>query len=200
MMRAALVRALDEQADLRVVAQVGDGHLALDEIRRHAPSVAVIDLRMPGLDGLELLAAIRSEMLAVHVLLLSAFADPAVVHAAMLAGAAGYLSKDADERTIVDAVRRVGAGETVLEPTLQTAVIGHMRSERISEAERIELSVRELEILTLTAQGLRAPEIASHIFLSPATVKTYLSRVYEKLGVSDRAAAVAEGMRRGLLQ
>lgn len=199
-MRSALARALGEQPDIEVIAQVEDGRVALDVLRRHRPSVALIDLRMPGLDGMAVLDAVQEERLGVRVLLHSAFADPGVVHAAIVAGASGYLSKDADEQTVVHTVRRVGAGETVVEPRLQAGVFTQMRKAPVTQADIVELSPRELEILTLTAQGLHSPEIARRVLVSPATVKTYLSRVYEKLGVSDRASAVAEGMRRGLLR
>jgi two-component system nitrate/nitrite response regulator NarL len=124
--------------------------------------------------------------------------DSAIVYRAMQAGACGYLSKDADRETICDAVAAVAAGETVLAPQAQQGLAEQIRLQ--GGEQRPALSPRELEILQLTAGGCSAADIAERLFVSRATVKTHLQHVYEKLGVADRAAAVAEGMRRGLVR
>jgi two-component system, NarL family, nitrate/nitrite response regulator NarL len=180
------------------VGELADGRAALDGIRRLRPAVAVLDLRMPDLDGIRITAAVRRDGLPTRVLLLSAFLDPALVFEAISAGAAGYLSKDAERATILDAIAAIARGQTVLGPEAQTGLAGEVQAR--ASTGRPALTDRELEVLRHVASGRQAPEIARELFLSPATVKGHLQNLYEKLGVSDRAAAVAEAMRRGLIE
>jgi two-component system nitrate/nitrite response regulator NarL len=153
---------------------------------------------MPGLDGLEVVKAAARGGLGSRVIFLSAYLDSATVYEAVEAGARGYLSKDSDADVICDAIVKVARGETVMGLETQRAIAEEIRMR--APAEPSPLSRREREILRLTAEGESATDIASRLFLSPATVKTHLQRIYQKLGVSDRAAAVAEAMRRGLLE
>jgi two-component system nitrate/nitrite response regulator NarL len=190
--REGLARAVSGRFEL--VAQAADGREALAAIRTHEPDVAVIDLRMPGLSGLDVIG--RSP---VPVLVLSAAVDSALVYAAVAAGAAGYLSKAAGRDAICDAIAAVGRGEHVLDPSLQSGLFGEIHAREL-DGERPLLSDREREILDRIAAGKTAPAIAHELYLSTATVKTHLAHLYEKLGVGDRAAAVAEAMRRGLLE
>lgn len=196
--REAIARVIAESPELELVAEASDGHDALDRIRELEPDVAVIDVRMPGLDGSDVLAALREDGLPTNVVFLSAFLDSKTVYDAVAAGAHAYLSKEADSTEIVAAIEAAARGETILGPEVQTGLAEQIRFREESEA-RPRLSERELEVLKLIAEGHSAPEIASRIHLSTATVKTHLQHLYEKLGVSERAAAVAEGMRRGLL-
>jgi two-component system nitrate/nitrite response regulator NarL len=168
-------------------------------LREHPTDVALLDVDMPYLNGLALLRAVTRDELPVRVLFLSGYFDSATVYEALQAGASGFLSKDATADSVCDAVRAVARGETVLGPEIQGALARELR-ERAPAEERPVLSAREREILALTAEGLTSPDIGKRLHLSPATVKTHLQNTYEKLGVSDRAAAVAEGMRRGLLE
>jgi two-component system nitrate/nitrite response regulator NarL len=168
-------------------------------IRELAPDVAVVDVRMPELDGSDVLAALRAEGLHTNVVFLSAFLDSKTVYDAVAAGANAYLSKEADSEEIVDAIAAAARGETILGPEVQTGLAEQIRFREENDA-RPRLSDREHEVLKLIAQGLSAPEIGDRIHLSTATVKTHLQHLYEKLGVSERAAAVAEGMRRGLVE
>ena len=196
--REGVVRAIKERPDLELLGEAGDGRDALARIKELTPDVAVLDVKMPGLDGLQVLGAVVRDGVPTRVLLLSAFLDGQVVFQAVAAGAAGYLSKDADRRTIVEAILAVHRGETVLAPEVQAGVAAEIRAR--GRVDRPALSEREREVLELVAQGLASPEIGRRLFLSPATVKSHLQNLYEKLGVSDRAAAVAEGMRRGLVE
>jgi two-component system nitrate/nitrite response regulator NarL len=196
--RESVVRAVRERPEFELVGEAADGRDALDEIRRLEPDVAVLDVKMPELDGLQVLNAVNRDGLGTRVVLLSAFLEGAVVYQAVAAGAAAYLSKDADRAEICDAVAAVARGETVLSPDAQAGIASEVRVR--GRSERPALTPREHEILAFVADGLAAPEIAGRLHLSPATVKGHLQAVYEKLGVSDRAAAVAEGMRRGLLE
>ena len=189
--REGLARAIMERPELNLVAQAGSGREALDLIRDHRPDVAVLDVRMPDLDGPEVMRALRREDVEVGVLFLSAGTDGGTSYGVVADGARGYLTKDAGRQEICEAITRVARGETVL-----ASEIGRRRE----VADGPDLTEREREILVLVAEGLSAPEIARTIHLSPTTVKGHLHTLYEKLGVSDRAAAVAEGMRRGLLE
>ena len=153
---------------------------------------------MPKLDGSDVLAALREEGLPTNVVFLSAFLDSKTVYDAVAAGANAYLSKEAETDEIVTAIRAAARGETILGPEVQTGLAEQIRLREESES-RPRLSDREHEVLGLIAEGLSAPEIGERIHLSTATVKTHLQHLYEKLGVSERAAAVAEGMRRGLV-
>jgi len=196
--REAIARVIAERPDLELVAEASDGRAALEKIRELAPDVAVIDVRMPKLDGSDVLLALREEGLPTNVVFLSAFLDSKTVYDAVAAGAKAYLSKEAETDEIVTAILVAARGETILGPEVQTGLAEQIRFREENEA-RPRLSEREHEVLKLIAQGLSAPEIGELIHLSTATVKTHLQHLYEKLGVSERAAAVAEGMRRGLV-
>ena len=196
--RDGLSRGLTRSGQVEVVAEVGDGREALDAIRREHPDVAVVDYQMPDMDGIALVHAVVREQLATRVLLLSAFTDSAVVFRALEEGAAGYLSKDADRQAIVDAVLGVARGETVVPAPLAAGLAGEIRLRAQSQAPA--LSARERQVLDAFSRGLSIPQTAAELYIEPSTVKTHTQRLYEKLGVSDRAAAVAEAMRRGLLE
>jgi two-component system nitrate/nitrite response regulator NarL len=196
--REAIARVIAEREDLELVAEASDGRAALERIRELKPDVAVIDVRMPELDGSDVLVALREEGLPTNVVFLSAFLDAKTVYDAVAAGANAYLSKEAETQEIVTAILAAARGETILGPEVQTGLAEQIRFREETES-RPRLSDREHEVLRLIAQGLSAPEIGERIHLSTATVKTHLQHLYEKLGVSERAAAVAEGMRRGLV-
>jgi len=196
--REAVVRAVRERPELELAGEAGDGREALALVRELRPDVAVLDLKMPELDGLQVLNALQRDGVPTRVILLSAFLDGALAFQAVASGAAGFLSKDADRRRIMETIGAVSRGETVLGPEIQAGLAQEIRLR--GSATRPSLSAREREILGHIAEGRSAPEIAGLLFLSPATVKSHLGALYEKLGVSDRAAAVAEAMRRGLLE
>jgi two-component system nitrate/nitrite response regulator NarL len=196
--RDAIVRAVRERPDFELVAEAADGRTALQAIREQRPDVAVLDLRMPDLDGLQIAAALRRDGVPTRVVLLSAFLDGAMVYRAVAAGAAAYLTKEADRGEVCDTIAAVARGETVLAPEAQAGLAAEVR--RRAAPEGPALTPREREVLGMVAQGSSAPDIAGALHLSAATVKGHLQSLYEKLGVSDRAAAVAEAMRRGLLE
>lgn len=197
--REGLARAVSSRPDLDLIGESGDGREALEMIRRLTPDVAVLDVHMPGLEGVDVVEAAKRDQLTTRVLMLSAAIDSALVYGAVAAGAAGYWSKSADRTVICDAIAAVARGESVLDPALQAGVFTEIHSREVDD-ERPVLTQREREILELIARGMTAPAIGRELFLSPATVKTHLGHLYEKLGVGDRAAAVAEAMRRGLLE
>jgi two-component system nitrate/nitrite response regulator NarL len=153
---------------------------------------------MPGLSGIDIVAEIARERIPTRVLLLSAQSDEQLIFDGVSVGASGYLLKDSDRSDICAAVEAIAAGRAVLAPEAQTALAQGVRLRGASQGPAI--SEREREVLALTADGLSAPQIGARLHLSPATVKSHLQNVYEKLGVSDRAAAVATAIRLGLLE
>jgi two-component system nitrate/nitrite response regulator NarL len=196
--RTGLATAIRDRAELELVGEADNGKSALEQIRRLAPDVAVLDLKMPGLDGLEVLRAALREHLGSRIIFLSGYVHGKTVYEAVETGASGYLTKDSRSELICDAIVAVAHGEIVLGPGTHDAIADEIRLR--TPADPTPLSEREREILSLAAGGKSATEIADKLFLSPATVKTHLQRVYQKLGVSGRAAAVAEAMRRGLFE
>lgn len=195
--RKGVVRALGDEPAVEVVGEAADGRDALALIRALRPDVALLDVRMPEFDGPAVLDRIAGEGIECSVVFLSAFVDGALVHEALTRGAAGYVSKDASEDELRKAVREAADGRTVVSPGLHRGVVDHVRN----RTERAgALSERERQILTLIASGESVPSIARRLHLSEATVKTYLRRVYEKLGVATQAAAVAEALRRGAIE
>ena len=197
--REGIERAVRERPDLELVGAAADGREALSQIRELAPQVAVLDLRLPGLDGLQVLNALTRDGIPTRVLFLSATGDAEVVFQAVQAGAAGYFRKEADRDAILNGIAAVAGGRTAIEPELQAGVFDQIRLRGTGE-ERPILTAREREVLALLAEGLSGPQIAERLIVALPTVKTHQARLYEKLGVSDRAAAVAEAMRRGLLE
>lgn len=197
MFREGVVRALVSSGEIDVVAEAEDGPEALALIREHQPQVALLDYRMPGMDGAEVAAAVNRDELPTRVLLVSAHDESAIVYKALQEGAAGFLSKESTRSELVAAVVRCAKGKDVLTPELAAGLASEIR--RRNEPDVPALSPREREVLKLIAAGSSIPAMAKELFLAPSTVKTHVQRLYEKLGVNDRAAAVAEAMRRKLL-
>jgi two-component system nitrate/nitrite response regulator NarL len=192
-----MARAVRERSTLELVGSAANGLDALADIRRLVPDVAVIDVRMGGLGGPQILAAAQREELSTRIILLSAYVDDDLIYESLAAGAVGYLSKEVDRDTILDGVIEAAHGGAVLSSEVQIGVLREIR--RRETLARPSLSPREVEILLLAAEGNTTPEIAAQLHLSPATVKTHLQKVYDKLGVTDRTSAVAAALRRGLL-
>jgi two-component system, NarL family, nitrate/nitrite response regulator NarL len=197
--REGIVRAINERPDLDLVGEAADGRQALERIQELSPEVAVLDIRMPGLDGTQVLSAMRRDGLETEVLFLSAFMEPELAYRTVASGARGYLSKESSRHEVCEAIVTIARGGTALAAEAQAGL-----AREIQERERTggppQLTDREQEVLNFVAQGLSAPDIGKQIHLSTTTVKSHLHSLYEKLGVSDRAAAVAEAMRRGLLE
>jgi two-component system nitrate/nitrite response regulator NarL len=197
--REGIVRAINERPDLELIGEASDGRQALERIKNLVPDVAVLDIRMPGLDGTQVLSAMRRDGVDTEVLFLSAFMEPELAYKTVASGAQGYLSKESSRQEVCEAVVTIARGGTALAAEAQAGL-----AREIQERERTggppQLTEREGEVLQLVSQGLSAPEIGRQIHLSTTTVKSHLHSLYEKLGVSDRAAAVAEAMRRGMLE
>lgn len=196
--RGGLRDMLSRWPEIELLGSCENGREALAMIREHEPDVALLDIRMPELDAFGVLNAVVRDGLATRVCLLSAEESSESVYAALGGGARGFLSKDATGDEIAEAIMTVARGGTALDQRSQDAIADGVR--RRADARQELLSGREREVLRLTAEGLSAAEVGERIHLAPSTVKTHLQHTYEKLGVRDRAAAVAEAMRRGLLE
>jgi len=196
--REGVVRALSSSGQVEIVAEAGDGRAALAEIEQHEPDVALLDYKLPGLDGVAITHAVVRDGLPTRVLLLSAFTESGVVFKALETGASGFVPKEARREQIVDAVLACARGENVLPSDLASGLVSEIRLRAVDDAPA--LPERESQILRLIAKGKSLPDIAGELFLGVTTVKTHVQHLYEKLGVSDRAAAVAEAMRRGLIE
>jgi DNA-binding NarL/FixJ family response regulator len=178
----------------QVVGEAGNGHEALAVARSARPDVVLMDLRMPGMDGVTTIRELKQQGSAARVLVLTTYDTDSHVLPAIKAGATGYLLKDTPREELFRAVVAADRGESVLSPAVAGRLMGNLRS-----PAREPLSQRELEVLRLISQGCSNRETATKLFISEATVKTHLLHVYAKLGVRDRAAAVATAFERGLL-
>ncbi|MBL1108781.1 response regulator transcription factor [Streptomyces sp. 5-8] len=196
--REGISRALQLSGTIDVIAEAENGRDALDIIRREQPDIAVLDLRMPELDGIAVLHALTRDNIPTRVLLLSAFTESASVYQAIEEGAAGYLTKDTKRSEIISAIHTIHHGQTVVPPDVTTGLAEQIRKRRTQSAPT--LTAREQQVLQAIARGLSTPQIAQELFLGASTVKTHTQHLYEKLNVTDRAQAVAEAMRRGLLE
>lgn len=177
-----------------VVGSASDGAEAVALAQQLDPDVILMDLRMPGTDGVYAIAELARRKVAARVLVLTTYDTDSYVLPAIEAGATGYLLKDAPREELFRAVRAAAAGEAVLSPSVASRLMNRMR-----DPGTALLSQRELEVLALVAAGNTNRESAAKLFISEATVKSHLLNIYAKLGVSDRAAAVAEAFNRGLL-
>ncbi|MGI8875624.1 MAG: response regulator [Egibacteraceae bacterium] len=193
--RDGLRGMLDGQPDLEVVGDVAGGHQAVVAAGRIAPNVVLMDLRMPGLDGVAATERIRSAHPAVRVLVLTTYDDDHDIVRAVEAGATGYLLKDAPREEVFQAVRAAARGETVLAPTVAAKLVRQVRRQPAES-----LTDRERAVLALVAGGKTNRAIAAELFVSEATVKTHLVHVFAKLGVDDRTAAVMAALERGMIR
>lgn len=193
---------LNREEDLEVVGEAADGEEAVRLVNQLKPSVAILDMAMPNLNGIEATKQIKKTQPGTAVLILSAYDDDQYVYAALEAGADGYLLKNVRGRQLVDAVRDVYAGEVVLAPHVARKVVQWFSS--LSHGQRIEaaadyLSERELEVLKLAAKGMGNKEIAAELSLGVRTVQSHLSHIFDKLGVSSRTEAVLRALKEGWL-
>lgn len=176
-----------------VLGEAGDGARAVELARALNPDVILMDLRMPVMDGVAAIKELARLGIGARVLVLTTYDTDRDVLPAIEAGATGYLLKDTRREDLVAAVRTAARGESVLSPSVATRLVGQVRT------PADPLSARELEVLELIAQGTTNREVAARLFISEATVKSHLLHIYAKLGVNDRAAAVAVAFRRGLI-
>jgi DNA-binding NarL/FixJ family response regulator len=192
--RDGLRGIFEATGEFEVAGEAANGREAVDRAAALRPDVVLMDLRMPELDGVSAIRALAQRGVDARVLVLTTFDTDTDVLPAIEAGATGYLLKDSPPEELLRGVRAAARGEAVLSPSVATRLVGQVR-----EPAREPLSQRELDILGLIARGCSNREAAARLYISEATVKTHVLHVYAKLGVNDRAAAVAAGFERGLL-
>lgn len=197
--REGLAAVLDAQADMEVAGEAGDGEEAVNLFHQTAPDIVLMDLAMPGTDGVEAIRQIRAADQSAKVVVLTAYDTDDRIFQAVQAGARGYLLKGAPRDEIFRAIREVNNGGSLLEPAvagkLLTRVGDILRGEGIEQ-----LTPREIDILTLMARGLRNKEIANQLFITERTVKFHANAIYRKLDVSSRTEAVSKALRHGLVK
>jgi DNA-binding NarL/FixJ family response regulator len=193
--RAGLRELLETEGDLEVVGEAGTAEEALGRIPATRPDVAVLDVRLPDGDGIEVCREIRSAHPEISCLMLTSFADDDALFSAIMAGAAGYVLKQVRGTDLVDAVRRVGSGESLLDPAVTTRVLDRLRHRDEPEDELKGLTPQERTLLDYVAEGLTNRQIGERMFLAEKTVKNYMSSLLAKLGMSRRTEAAAFGAR-----
>ena len=204
LVRAGFAALLDAEDDIDVVGEAADGEQAMPLAARSAPDVLLMDIRMPGVDGIEATRRIasRPDLASVHVVILTTFDLDEYVFEGLRAGAAGFLVKDTRAAELIQAVRVAASGEALLSPAVTRRLIAEFAL-RTRSPRRLpqldELTPREREVLALIATGLSNDEISRKIFVSPATVKTHASRAMTKLGARDRAQLVVFAYQAGLI-
>jgi DNA-binding NarL/FixJ family response regulator len=206
----ALVRAgfralLDAEADITVVAEAGDGQGAFDLVRELVPDVVLMDIRMPGVDGLEATRRIANDerLASVRVVILTTFELDEYVFEALRYGASGFLVKDTEPVELIAAVRAVARGDALLSPSVTRRLIAEFASRSKAPPPTTaldQLTEREREVVSLIAEGLSNEQIAERLFLSPATAKTHANRAMTKIGARDRAQLVVAAYESGLVR
>ena len=192
--REGLTSMLDAQEDFDVVASVADGAEAISRHEELRPDVTLMDLRMPGVDGVNAIKEIRAANPDANILVLTTYDSDADIVRSVEAGAVGYLLKDAPREELFLAVRRTAAGESALSPSIASRMM-----ERVRDPLGASLSSREIEVLELVADGRGNQRVADALSISVATVKTHLVHIYDKLGVDDRTSAVRVALERGII-
>jgi two-component system NarL family response regulator len=190
--RQGIIANVSPQGDMTVVAEASDGMEAVALSKEHLPDVIMLDLRMPRMDGLEVIAKLMCAKLPIKVIIMTTSDSEEDVHRSIKAGARGYLLKDSSQEVILEAIRRVNLGETYLPARIVQKVAEGMRQP--------ELSPRELEVLQCVAAGKSNKEIGAQLFIAEGTVKTHVKSLLEKLGAVGRTAAVRQAVHRGLVR
>jgi DNA-binding NarL/FixJ family response regulator len=192
LLREGLAAIIDNQPDMSVVAQAATGRDAIAQFRAHVPDVTLMDLRLPDISGIDAMIAIRTEFPEARIVMLTTFEGDVEIQRALAAGARGYLLKNMPPKELIEAVRQVHAGRKKIPSEIAAQLAEHISDERLTE--------REIDVLQHIAGGNRNRDIAELLAISEETVKVHVKHIMEKLGASDRTAAVSIGVRRGIIQ
>ena len=198
--RMGLRAALEIEEDFTVVAEAANGREAIDKARAHRPDIVLMDVRMDGIDGIEACREIRSEMPETRVLMLTSFAEEETVVASLLAGAAGYVLKNVARSRLLESLRSVARGESLLDSKVTKSVLDKLVGMHDKPGDGDELTAREREVLVLIAQGATNKEIAAKLVVSENTARNHVSHILSKLGFSRRSEAAAYAVRKGLVR
>ena len=192
LLREGIAAVINSQADMVMVAQASTGREALQLFRQHRPDVTLMDLRLPDISGIDATIAIRSEFTDARIVMLTTFEGDVEIQRALAAGARGYVLKNMPPNDLVDVVRQVHAGKKPIPREIAAQLADHLTDEA--------LTPREVDVLQHVAGGNRNRDIAERLGISEETVKAHVKHIMEKLGATDRTAAVAIGVRRGIIQ
>jgi DNA-binding NarL/FixJ family response regulator len=192
LLREGISAMIRSQPDMVLVAEASNGRDGLARFREHKPDVTLMDLRLPDMNGIDTMIAIRTEFPEARIIILTTFEGDVEIHRALEAGARGYLLKSMPPRDLLDGIRQVNAGKKRIPPEIVAQLAEHLSDEG--------LTAREVEVLREVAGGNRNRDIAERLFISEETVKVHVKHVMEKLGASDRTEAVAIALRRGIIQ
>jgi len=190
--REGLAALINRSPDMAVVAEASTGREAVEQFLLHCPDVALLDLRMPEMDGVEVIAAIREQVPTARLVVLTTYADEEDIHRSLRAGARGYLLKDAPRHELLDCLRAVHDGQTVIPPAIALKLASRLMA--------TELTPRELDVLRLLATGKSNKQIAAALFIAEGTVKTHVNALLRKLDAADRTGVVTLALKRGLLR
>jgi len=191
LIRDGLAAVIEREPDMRVVAEAGDGEQALEQYRAHQPAIVLMDLRMPVMDGVEAIQAIRGEFPAARIIALTTYEGDEDIYQALAAGASGYLLKDMLRTELIEVIRKVHQGYRGIPHAIAAKLATH--------TPRIGLTPREIEVLRLMAEGKSNPEIAVALGRAEGTMKIHVQNILQKLGAADRTQAVTIALRRGII-
>ena len=192
LLREGISAMIKSQPDMELVAEASTGREGIERFRQHQPDITLMDLRLPDMNGIETMAAIRAEFPEARVIILTTFEGDVEIQRALEAGARGYLLKSMPPKELLDGIRQVHAGKKRIPPEIVAHLAEHLSDET--------LTTREVEVLRQVAGGNRNRDIAEHLFISEETVKVHVKHIMEKLGAKDRTQAIAIAVRRGIIQ
>jgi DNA-binding NarL/FixJ family response regulator len=191
LVREGIAALVNRQADMQVIAEASSGGEGIAQFRLHQPDVSLVDLRLPDINGIEVIGRMLGEKPNARILVISSSEGDVDIHRALSAGAMGYVLKGMPREALLDAIRRVHRGDKAIPPEVATAVAAHLTDERLTR--------REIEVLTVVATGARNKEIAGTLGISEDTVKMHIKSIITKLGAEDRTGAVTIAIKRGVI-
>jgi DNA-binding NarL/FixJ family response regulator len=192
LLREGISAVINNQPDMLMVAEASNANEAIEQFRKHKPDVTLMDLRLPGMSGIDAMIAIRTEFPEARIIILTTFEGDVEIQRALEAGARAYMLKSMPPKDMIDTIRQVHGGTKRVPPEIASHLAEHYSDE--------PLTTREIEVLSQIAGGNRNRDIADKLFITEETVKVHIKHIMEKLGASDRTQAVAIGVRRGIIQ
>jgi len=195
--REGLITILSQEPDFEVVGEAMDGVSALDAVERLKPTIVLLDMRMPGMDGIEVCRAITTRFAGTRVIILTAFLDSETINRCIQAGATGYVVKDVERTDLKESIRGVARGEAFLDRKAHTVVVERLK--RDGDRNRVVLNEREMSMLKLMAEGCTNRQIATQLYVSEGTIKDQLQKIMDKLGATNRVSALYVATKEGLI-